>query len=259
MVYKWQKGKTHGKMIYEAGWLLLVKSELGWKHTDGGASQGGSEQWGDGGVADLPGRGTAEDEGGCGSTAGGKEERGGKVVRTGSEEGERKRTGDARGSEVLCLWHGSRFREAGEDAQHGSILSQETLVHPPQALDLSQSWESLHRGGQRDPERGRHTRHARRRDRERERKKACAENRTQAHTYTHTHTTYTHKYKGKMATFQGYLRKGKRCNMQTNKRKWSQSLLEFVLIKLHRVELKCYSVCCLSRGRTFKFMGTYIT
>lgn len=97
---------------------------------------------------------------------GGEEERGGKVVRTGSEGGERKRAGDARGSEVLCLWHGSRFREAGEDAQHGSVLSQETLVHPPQALDLSQSRESLHRGGQRDPERGRHTRHARRRDRE---------------------------------------------------------------------------------------------
>lgn len=116
-------------------------------------------------MADLPGRGTAEDEGAVGEPQG-EEERGGKVVRTGSEGGERKRAGDARGSEVLCLWHCCRFREAGEDAQHGSILSQETLVHPSQALDLSQSWESLHRGGQRDPERTTHTRHARRRDRE---------------------------------------------------------------------------------------------
>lgn len=62
------------------------------------------------------------------------------------------RAGDARGSEVLCLRHGSRLREAGEDTQHGSILSQETLVHPPQALDLSQSRESLHRGGEKDRE-----------------------------------------------------------------------------------------------------------
>lgn len=62
------------------------------------------------------------------------------------------RTGDARGSEVLCLRHGSRLREAGKDTQHGSILSQETLVHPPQALGLSQSRESLHRGGERDRE-----------------------------------------------------------------------------------------------------------
>lgn len=63
--------------------------------------------------------------------------------------GEERRTDDVRGSEVLRLRHGGRLREAGEDAQHGSILSQETLVHPPQALDLSQSRESLHRGGER--------------------------------------------------------------------------------------------------------------
>lgn len=56
---------------------------------------------------------------------------------------------DVRGSEVLCLRHGSRLREAGEDTQHGSVLSQETLIHPPQALDLSQGRESLHRGGER--------------------------------------------------------------------------------------------------------------
>lgn len=55
----------------------------------------------------------------------------------------------SRGSEVLCLRHGSRLREAGEGTQHGSVLSQETLVHPPQALDPSQGRESLHRGGER--------------------------------------------------------------------------------------------------------------
>lgn len=65
------------------------------------------------------------------------------------EEGGRRRTGDVRGSEVLRLRHGRRLREAGEGAQHGSIFSQETLVHPPQGLDLSQSRESLHRGGER--------------------------------------------------------------------------------------------------------------
>lgn len=63
--------------------------------------------------------------------------------------GGERRTDDVRGSEVFCLRHGGRLREAGEDTQHGSILSQETLVHPPQALDLSQSRESLHRGGER--------------------------------------------------------------------------------------------------------------
>lgn len=67
----------------------------------------------------------------------------------GEEEGGEKRTDDVRGSEVLCLRHGGRLREAGEDTQHGSILSQETLVHPPQALDLSQGRESLHRGAKR--------------------------------------------------------------------------------------------------------------
>lgn len=70
------------------------------------------------------------------------------MAEKGTERGKR-RTDDVRGSEVLCLRHGGRLREAGEDTQHGSILSQETLVHPPQALDLSQGRESLHRGGQR--------------------------------------------------------------------------------------------------------------
>lgn len=64
--------------------------------------------------------------------------------------GRERRTDDVRGSEVLRLRHGGRLGEAGEDAQHGSILSQETLVHPPQALDLSQSRESLQRGGERE-------------------------------------------------------------------------------------------------------------
>lgn len=63
--------------------------------------------------------------------------------------GGRRNTDDVRGSEVLCLRHGGCLREAGEDSQHGSVLSQETLVHPPQGLDLSQSGESLHRGGER--------------------------------------------------------------------------------------------------------------
>lgn len=91
-------------------------------------------------VQDLPDGNTAEGEGGCGGT-GRTEECEGK------QEGEREKGGDdVRGSEVLCLRHGGRLSEAGEDAQHGSILSQETLVHPSQALDLSQNRESLHRG-----------------------------------------------------------------------------------------------------------------
>lgn len=110
-----------------------------------------------------------------------------KRARQGSEGGERGRD-DARESEVLCLRHGSRLREAGEDTQHGSILSQETLVHPPQALDLSQSRESLHRGGQRDTERGRQRRHARRRDMCREKRVILKEN-----AGTHLHTTHGRK------------------------------------------------------------------
>lgn len=86
--------------------------------------------------------GTAEGEGGCGGTRRTEE------CET-KREGERRKGGDdVRGSEVLCLRHGGRLSEAGEDAQHGSILSQETLVHPSQAVDLSQSRESLHRGGE---------------------------------------------------------------------------------------------------------------
>lgn len=107
-----------------------------------------------------------------------------KRARQGSEGGESRRD-DARESEVLCLWHGSRLREAGEDTQHGSILSQETLVHPPQALDLSQSRESLHRRGQRDTERARQRRHARRRDMCREKRVILKEN---AGTHLHTDT-----------------------------------------------------------------------
>lgn len=84
-------------------------------------------------MQDLPDRSTAEDEGGCG----GKRKGG----------GEEKRGAAVRGSEVLCLRHGGRLREAGEDTQHGPVLSQETLVHPSQALELSQSRESLQRGG----------------------------------------------------------------------------------------------------------------
>lgn len=85
-------------------------------------------------MQDLPDRSTAEDEGDCG----GKRKGGG---------GGEKRGAAVRGSEVLCLRHGGRLREAGEDTQHGPVLSQETLVHPSQALELSQSRESLQRGG----------------------------------------------------------------------------------------------------------------
>lgn len=86
--------------------------------------------------------GTAEGEGGLWRH---QENRG---VRMEAGGRERKGGDDVRGSEVLCLRHGGRLSEAGEDAQHGSILSQETLVHPSQAVDLSQSRESLHRGGE---------------------------------------------------------------------------------------------------------------
>lgn len=91
-------------------------------------------------MQDLPDRNTAEDEGAV-------EAPGGQRSVEGSGREREKRGAAVRGSEVLCLRHGGRLREAGEDAQHGPILSQETLVHPSQALDLSQSRESLHRGG----------------------------------------------------------------------------------------------------------------
>lgn len=97
----------------------------------------------------LPERNTAEDEGAGEAPEGKRCEEVTRLRRGGSGKGGERRTDDLRGSEVLCLRHGGRLREAGEDAQHGSILSQETLVHPPQGLDLSQSRESLHRGGQR--------------------------------------------------------------------------------------------------------------
>lgn len=118
---------------------------------------GGSEE--SGGVQDLPERrNAAEDEGSCRGTRRTEERSevmwlrrsGGGRRRVGGGE---RRTDDVRGSEVLRLRHGGRLGEAGEDAQHGSILSQETLVHPPQALDLSQSRESLHRGGEREIQR----------------------------------------------------------------------------------------------------------
>lgn len=92
-------------------------------------------------MQDLPDRNTAEDEGAV-------EAPGGQRSVEGSGREREKRGAAVRGSEVLCLRHGGRLREAGEDAQHGPILSQETLVHPSQALDLSQSRESLHRGGE---------------------------------------------------------------------------------------------------------------
>lgn len=92
-------------------------------------------------MQDLPDRNTAEVEGAV-------EAPGGQRSVEGSEREREKRGAVVRGSEVLCLRHGGRLREAGEDAQHGSILSQETFVHPSQALDLSQSRESLHRGGE---------------------------------------------------------------------------------------------------------------
>lgn len=102
-------------------------------------------------VQDLPERNTAEDEAPEGQRSVEvmrlrKVRGGGK--RGGGGGGDKRKIDDIRGSEVLCLRHGGRLREAGEDAQHGSILSQETLVHPPQGLDLSQSRESLHRGAQ---------------------------------------------------------------------------------------------------------------
>lgn len=90
-------------------------------------------------VQDLPDGDTAEGEGAAEPPGGQRSVKG-----SGRERG--KGGDDVRGSEVLCLRHGGRLSEAGEDAQHGSILSQETLVHPSQALDLSQNRESLHRG-----------------------------------------------------------------------------------------------------------------
>lgn len=95
------------------------------------------------------------------------------------EEGEK---GGQVVSEVLCLRHGGRLREAGEDAQHGSVLSQETLVHPPQGLDLSQSRESLHRGGQRY--------------REGPAEKACREGRAYAKRKTHIETVHISTHTG---------------------------------------------------------------
>ena len=100
-----------------------------------------------GGCRDLPEWNTAEDVGAVEAPEG---ERSVEVMwlRKGRASGKGGQV-DARGSEVLRLRHGGRLREAGEDAQHGSVLGQETLVHPPQGLDLSQSRESLHRGGER--------------------------------------------------------------------------------------------------------------
>lgn len=103
-------------------------------------------------VQDLPERNTAEDEAPEGQRSvevmRRRKARGGGRRGGGAGGGDKRKTDDIGGSEVLCLRHGGRLREAGEDTQHGSILSQETLVHPPQGLDLSQSRESLHRGAQ---------------------------------------------------------------------------------------------------------------
>lgn len=178
-----------------------------------------------------------------------------KRARQGSEGGERRRD-DARESEVLCLRHGSRLREAGEDTQHGSILSQETLVHPPQALDLSQSRESLHRGGQRDTERGRQRRHARRRDMCREKRVIPKEN-----AGTHLHTTHRrkqHVFQQDLYKKGGILRGKRRNNMQT-KIFLKPVLLDCVLIKRHGVALKCHSIRCFSKARALKFMETRLT
>lgn len=106
----------------------------------------------------------------------------------GAWEERKKKRGDARGSEVLCLWHGGRLREAGEDAQHGSVLSQETLVHPPQALDLSQSRESLHRERRTERSRERQTHEACKEagQRDREKKRRAGLNTTPTRTDTDT-------------------------------------------------------------------------
>lgn len=90
-------------------------------------------------MQDLPDENTAED---------GVEAPGGQRSKEGSGKEREERGVAVRGSEVLCFRHGGRLREAGEDAHQGPILCQETLVDPSQALDLSQSRESLHRGGE---------------------------------------------------------------------------------------------------------------
>lgn len=88
-----------------------------------------------------------EATGGCKTCLTGAQQRTRGAVEASGRVGEEKRGAAVRGSEVLCLRHGGRLREAGEDTQHGPVLSQETLVHPSQALELSQSRESLQRGG----------------------------------------------------------------------------------------------------------------
>ncbi len=134
-------------------------------------------------------RGTQQRTGGCRGTARREECR--SYVAGSARGGGERRTDDVRGSEVLCLRHGGRLREAGEDTQHGSILSQETLVHPPQALDLSQSRESLHRGGERY--RGGQTEKACR-------EAGCVQRERLIQRYIHTHTgmcPHTHTERGK--------------------------------------------------------------
>lgn len=111
--------------------MFLRAEEMGVKKATGQCEVNKHEkqQW------DLPERTTAESkERGCegnrrnervmGVCGRGKGEQGGGIRVNGGS------------SEVLCFWHRGRLGEAGQDAQHGSVLSQETLVHPPQGPDL---------------------------------------------------------------------------------------------------------------------------